>query len=156
MFLIVTICILFIYTVVLILFFMGWCTLIPTMCHPRREVPFSSVKSPRRNTRFQDLESMCSSQSLDGISRSPVPFEDSHKLSLVNLKPIRYNDYLHPKYSLPPTEIPVTQQQIEFEHLLRTPIKTLRNSKEKLNKSPEPVVVEIPKFEISVAVPYLV
>ncbi|KAK0412141.1 hypothetical protein QR680_006055 [Steinernema hermaphroditum] len=154
MFLIVTICVLFIYTLVLIFFFMGWCTMIPNMCHPRREVPFSSVKSPRRNTRFNDIESMSSSQSLDGASRSPLPFEDTHKLSLVNLKPMRYNDYLHPKYSLPPMKIDVTQQQMEYERFLRTPIRAHRSSKEKLDKASDQVVIEIP--EMPVAVPYVV
>ncbi|TKR87562.1 hypothetical protein L596_011938 [Steinernema carpocapsae] len=133
MLLIITILILLIYTVVLIMFFMGWFTLIPNMCHPRKEVPFSRVLSPRRNSKFHDLESATSSQSLDLISRSPIPFEHSHKLSLVNLKPIRYNDYLHPKYSLPPMKMDISQEQMEYERYLRTPISALRSSKEKLD-----------------------
>ncbi|KAK0412140.1 hypothetical protein QR680_006054 [Steinernema hermaphroditum] len=147
MLLIITILILFIYTVVLVMFFMGWITLIPTMCHPRREVPFSRVLSPRRNSKFHDLESVTSSQSLDLISRSPVPFEHSHKLSLVNLKPVRYNDYLHPKYSLPPIKMDISQEQMEYERYLRTPISALRSSKEKLNKN-DSYVISIPVPQI--------
>uniref|UniRef100_A0A0M3IKY1 Tyrosine-protein phosphatase domain-containing protein n=1 Tax=Ascaris lumbricoides TaxID=6252 RepID=A0A0M3IKY1_ASCLU len=117
MLLVITILILFVYTVVLIAFFMGWCTLVPTMCHPRREIPFCAVKSPRRNTKYIDLESISSSVSLDYLHRV---FESSNELerkySVLSVKQPPLNDYLHPKYSLPPIEIDVEEEKVLYSN----------------------------------------
>ncbi|KHJ82113.1 hypothetical protein OESDEN_18195 [Oesophagostomum dentatum] len=40
----------------------------------------------------------------------------------------RYNDYLHPKNSLPPVKIDIGEVQWEFEQLLRTPGRAVRAS----------------------------
>ncbi|KHN77864.1 hypothetical protein Tcan_07326, partial [Toxocara canis] len=124
MLLFITISILFLYTVVLIAFFMGWCTLVPTMCHPRREIPFCSVKSPRRNTKYIDLESLSSSVSLEYYHRG---FESCDELerrySVLAEKQPPPNDFLHPKYSLPTIPIHIEEEQDYFE-FLRTPAET--------------------------------
>uniref|UniRef100_A0A914URD4 Uncharacterized protein n=1 Tax=Plectus sambesii TaxID=2011161 RepID=A0A914URD4_9BILA len=110
-----TIVILFLYTVVLILFFMGWCTLIPNMCHPRREIPFSAIKSPRRKSKINtDLEviSIVSRQaSLGQIahigtgskaslhSTGLITPNNHYKYSVGSISGA-YQDLLHPKYSV--------------------------------------------------------
>uniref|UniRef100_A0A914D7D0 Uncharacterized protein n=1 Tax=Acrobeloides nanus TaxID=290746 RepID=A0A914D7D0_9BILA len=135
MFLVITIIILFIYTLILIAFFMGWCTLVPKIIIPRREIPFSSVKSPRRNTIFADFESFSSpSQSLEILHRKLSLFPDDYNTSTSNLSPTRPNDYLHPKYSLPPTKIDISEHLWEYDQLLRTPAsrKSSRNSRESI------------------------
>lgn len=76
MFLTVTIVILFLYTVILIVVFMGWCTLLPKMCHPRRNIPLCHIASPRRHTAYTDFESLPSSRwvtlcGLQGRVKSP-------------------------------------------------------------------------------------
>ncbi|KAK5971524.1 hypothetical protein GCK32_002378 [Trichostrongylus colubriformis] len=131
----VTIAILFGYTIVLIVFFMGWCTLMPTRCHPRKEIPFSAVKSPRRNTKYIEIDSVSSSTSLDMFKHVPRKFSGAHshitskKNSLdVPHQPHRYNDYLHPKYSLPPVKIDPEDIQWEFQQLLKTPGRAVRTS----------------------------
>lgn len=124
------------YTIVLIAFFMGWCTLIPTRCHPRKEIPFSAVKSPRRNTKYIEIDSVSSSTSLDMFKQVPRKFSEAQfhsatqkKMSLnVPPQPHRFNDYLHPKYSLPPVKIDIGDIQWEYEQLLRTPGKAVRTS----------------------------
>ncbi|CAJ0592030.1 unnamed protein product [Cylicocyclus nassatus] len=132
----ITIGILFGYTIVLVVFFMGWCTLAPTWCHPRKGIPFSAVKSPRRNTKYVEIDSVSSSiysTSLD--MPEPLPQkcayanrgfdEKKHSLYLPAI-PHKYNDYLHPKYSLPPVKIDIGNVQWEFEQLLRTPGRAVR------------------------------
>ncbi|KHJ74838.1 hypothetical protein OESDEN_25546 [Oesophagostomum dentatum] len=53
----------------------------------------------------------------------------SKKMSLnIPTTPQRYNDYLHPKYSLPPVKIDIGEVQWEFEQLLRTPGRAVRAS----------------------------
>ncbi|VDK44329.1 unnamed protein product [Cylicostephanus goldi] len=42
--------------------------------------------------------------------------------------PLKYNDYLHPKYSLPPVKIDIGNVQWEFEQLLRTPGRAVRTA----------------------------
>ncbi|CAG9535654.1 unnamed protein product [Cercopithifilaria johnstoni] len=122
MLLLITISVLFIYTVVLIGFFMGWCTLIPMMFHPRKEIPFCAVKSPRRNTKYGDVESTISSSlSIECTHRI---FESTEKLdrrysSYDVQSPL--SDYLHPKYSLPPIKIDFDSEQMYFKQYLRTP-----------------------------------
>ncbi|EPB74774.1 hypothetical protein ANCCEY_06139 [Ancylostoma ceylanicum] len=129
-----TIGFLFGYTIVLIAFFMGWCTLLPTRCHPRKGIPFSAVKSPRRNTKYIEIDSVSSSTSLDMFKQLPRKFSShSHvvekKMSLnVPPTPYRYNDYLHPKYSLPPVKIDIGEIKWEYEQLLRTPGRAVRTS----------------------------
>uniref|UniRef100_A0A0R3RRZ5 Uncharacterized protein n=1 Tax=Elaeophora elaphi TaxID=1147741 RepID=A0A0R3RRZ5_9BILA len=124
MLLLITISVLFIYTVVLIGFFMGWCTLIPMMFHPRKEIPFCAVKSPRRSTRYGDVESTISSSlSIECAHRI---FESTEKLdrrySSDNVRPLPLSDYLHPKYSLPPMKIDFDDaEQMYFKEYLRTP-----------------------------------
>ncbi|VDN28097.1 unnamed protein product [Gongylonema pulchrum] len=114
MLLLITISVLFIYTVILIGFFMGWCTLMPNMFHPRKEIPFCSVKSPRRSTKYGDLESSISSSlSLEYVHRSlESPEKLDRRHSMNNMAPLPLNDYLHPKYSLPPIKIDITEQQV--------------------------------------------
>ncbi|VDK54096.1 unnamed protein product [Cylicostephanus goldi] len=115
----VTIGILFGYTIVLIAFFMGWCTLVPTRCHPRKEIPFSAVKSPRRNTKYVEIDSVSSSiysTSLDMLKQVPRKYaanldKKKHSLNLP-VVPHKYNDYLHPKYSLPPVKIDIGEFQV--------------------------------------------
>uniref|UniRef100_A0A915C7E1 Uncharacterized protein n=1 Tax=Parascaris univalens TaxID=6257 RepID=A0A915C7E1_PARUN len=144
MLLIITILILFVYTVVLIVFFMGWCTLVPTMCHPRREIPFCAVKSPRRNTKYIDLESISSSVSLDYLHRVIESSDElERKYSVLSAKPPPLNDYLHPKYSLPPIEIDVEEEKTYFE-FLRTPaeIASKRTSVVKLSVSKTPKAID--------------
>ncbi|VDO51060.1 unnamed protein product [Haemonchus placei] len=127
----VTIAILFGYTIVLIAFFMGWCTLMPTLCHPRKEIPFSAVKSPRRNTKYIEIDSVSSSASLDMFKQLPRRFSEANakKTSLdVPPPPHRFNDYLHPKYSLPPVKIDIEEIRWEYEQLLKTPGRAVRTS----------------------------
>uniref|UniRef100_A0A1I7XJX6 39S ribosomal protein L41, mitochondrial n=1 Tax=Heterorhabditis bacteriophora TaxID=37862 RepID=A0A1I7XJX6_HETBA len=51
------------------------------------------------------------------------------KMSLnVPAEPYRVNDYLHPKYSLPPVKIDIVEKKWEFEQLLRTPGRAPRTS----------------------------
>ncbi|OZC07952.1 hypothetical protein X798_05059 [Onchocerca flexuosa] len=123
MLLLITISVLFIYTVALIAFFMGWCTLIPMMFHPRKEIPFCSVKSPRRSTKYGDVESTISSSlSIESTHRT---FDSSEKVdrrySACNVQSPPLSDYLHPKYSLPPIKINFDEEQIYFKQYLRTP-----------------------------------
>ncbi|KAM3716928.1 hypothetical protein ACO02O_01047 [Dirofilaria immitis] len=123
MLLLITISVLFIYTVVLIAFFMGWCTLIPMMFHPRKEIPFCSVKSPRRSTKYGDVESTISSSlSVECAHRTS---ESSEKLdrrySACSPQSLPLSDYLHPKYSLPPIKIDCDEEKIYFKQYLRTP-----------------------------------
>ncbi|VDM07645.1 unnamed protein product [Wuchereria bancrofti] len=123
MLLLITISVLFIYTVLLIVFFMGWCTLIPMMFHPRKEIPFCAVKSPRRSTKYGDVESSISSSlSVEYAHRF---FESTKKLdrrySSYNVRSPPLSDYLHPKYSLPPIKIDFDAEQTYFKQYLRTP-----------------------------------
>ncbi|KAK6034789.1 hypothetical protein COOONC_27706 [Cooperia oncophora] len=132
MWLYIFIAILFGYTIVLIAFFMGWCTLMPTRCHPRKEIPFSSVKSPRRNTKYIEIDSVSSSTSLDMFKQVQRKLpeslsHDSKKKTSLDV-PHRYNDYLHPKYSLPPVKIDIEDVQWEYEQLLKTPGRAVRTS----------------------------
>ncbi|VDM70124.1 unnamed protein product [Strongylus vulgaris] len=54
---------------------------------------------------------------------------DSKKFSLnIPAAPHKYNDYLHPKYSLPPVKIDIEDVQWEFQQLLRTPGRAVRTS----------------------------
>ncbi|KAK6018854.1 hypothetical protein OSTOST_15531 [Ostertagia ostertagi] len=139
----VFIAILFGYTVVLIAFFMGWCTLMPTRCHPRKEIPFSSVKSPRRNTKYIEIDSVSSSTSLDMFKHIPRKISESQshakkKTSLeVPFQPHRYNDYLHPKYSLPPVKIDIEDMQWEYAQLLKTPGRAVRTSVSPSSRHPK-------------------
>ncbi|CAI4222728.1 unnamed protein product [Auanema sp. JU1783] len=130
MLLYITIGILLAYTIILIGFFMGWCTLIPTKCHPRKGIPFSSVKSPRRNTKFVEIDSISSSTSLDVCRQVPRKFSKSAKKLSLNVpsrpQPYKVNDYLHPKYSLPPVDMVDGRLQWEFHQLLRTPGRSVR------------------------------
>ncbi|VDD86389.1 unnamed protein product [Enterobius vermicularis] len=87
---------------------MGWCALIPTMCHPRKEIPFCSIKSPRRNTLYRDIERNSSLASLENLRRTSGTDEESAN---INEPPI--NESLHPKYSLPFFEISVAGQKIK-------------------------------------------
>ncbi|VDK72426.1 unnamed protein product [Litomosoides sigmodontis] len=101
---------------------MGWCTLIPMMFHPRKEIPFCSVKSPRRNTKYGDVESIISSslsaECAHRISESTEKLD--RRCSSCNLQsPL--SDYLHPKYSLPPIKIDFNAEQMYFKQYLRTP-----------------------------------
>ncbi|PAV57530.1 hypothetical protein WR25_04827 [Diploscapter pachys] len=137
MWLYLTIVILFTYTLLLIVFFMGWCTLIPNRCHSRKDLPFSTVKSPRRNTKFAEIDSISSSASLDMYKLLPAVknFEKlskeseikwGKKNSIASSNSSGYtprNDYLHPKYSLPPIDLGLEERKWEFEQLLRTPAK---------------------------------
>ncbi|CEF69221.1 Hypothetical protein SRAE_2000387100 [Strongyloides ratti] len=100
------------------------------MCHSRKELPFASIKSPRRNTAITDLESLSSNLSLDGTVASKLSITKSRESS-VNIDVIRkysstrrQSDYLHPKYSLPPIKIQLDDSDLlmEFENVLRTPI----------------------------------
>uniref|UniRef100_A0A0N4Z4B0 Uncharacterized protein n=1 Tax=Parastrongyloides trichosuri TaxID=131310 RepID=A0A0N4Z4B0_PARTI len=102
------------------------------MCHSRKELPFASIKSPRRNTALTDLESLSSNLSLDGTVASKLSITKSRENS-VNIEGIRkystnrrQSDYLHPKYSLPPIKIQLDDRVLlmEFENILRTPIST--------------------------------
>ncbi|VDL74444.1 unnamed protein product [Nippostrongylus brasiliensis] len=43
-------------------------------------------------------------------------------------QPHRYNDYLHPKYSLPPVKIDIGEITWEYEQLLKTPGRAVRSS----------------------------
>uniref|UniRef100_A0A915PN53 Uncharacterized protein n=1 Tax=Setaria digitata TaxID=48799 RepID=A0A915PN53_9BILA len=93
------------------------------MFHPRKEIPFCSVKSPRRNTKFGDVESTISSSlSIECAHRN---FESQERLdrrySACNVRPPPLSDYLHPKYSLPPIKIDFAEDQIYFKQYLRTP-----------------------------------
>uniref|UniRef100_A0A0N5AZX0 Protein aurora borealis n=1 Tax=Syphacia muris TaxID=451379 RepID=A0A0N5AZX0_9BILA len=99
---------------------MGWCALIPTMCHPRKEIPFCSVKSPRRNTKYVDLENPSNLASVEQIHRS-FDVEDPPSNSIIHQAESLDTDYLHPKYSLPFIEISVAQQREYFEKFLRIP-----------------------------------
>ncbi|CAJ0592029.1 unnamed protein product [Cylicocyclus nassatus] len=157
----VTIGILFGYTIVLIAFFMGWCTLVPTRCHPRKEIPFSSVKSPRRNTKYVEIDSVSSSiysTSLDMLKQVPRKYaaanhhldKKKHSLNLP-VVPHKYNDYLHPKYSLPPVKIDIGDVQWEFEQLLRTPGRAVRTSVSatsalKVSVQREPTAISCPEL----------
>ncbi|ETN78020.1 hypothetical protein NECAME_02979 [Necator americanus] len=65
----------------------------------------------------------------------PRKFSEAHshavakKMSLnVPPTPHRYNDYLHPKYSLPPVKIDIGEIRWEYEQLLRTPGRSIRTS----------------------------
>ncbi|CAD6189536.1 unnamed protein product [Caenorhabditis auriculariae] len=135
MWLYLTISILFLYTILLIVFFMGWCTLIPNRCHSRRSIPFSTVKSPRRHTKFIEIDCVSSSTSLDMFPHrkstilSGLPLrEKKFSLPLDASKPsYKVSDYLHPKYSLPPVKIAICDRQWEFEQLLRTPAHSKRS-----------------------------
>uniref|UniRef100_A0A0K0ED48 Uncharacterized protein n=1 Tax=Strongyloides stercoralis TaxID=6248 RepID=A0A0K0ED48_STRER len=100
------------------------------MCHSRKELPFASIKSPRRNTAITDLESLSSNLSLDGTVASKLSITKSRENS-INIDAIRkysssrrQSDYLHPKYSLPPIKIHLDDSILlmEFENVLRTPI----------------------------------
>ncbi|CAJ0929512.1 unnamed protein product, partial [Mesorhabditis belari] len=132
MFFYVTIGILFCYTLLLIGFFMGWCTLIPAKFHSRKGLPFSTIKSPRRNTKFVAIDTVSSSASLEQIrhisdrerlyslakkKKCSLPLVDSRKL----------DDYLHPKYSLPPRTSDILQRKLDFESFLRVPGRTSRS-----------------------------
>ncbi|VDN06109.1 unnamed protein product [Thelazia callipaeda] len=120
---IITISVLFIYTLLLIGFFMGWCTLIPAMVHPRKEIPLCSVKSPRRNTKYGDFESTISSSvSIEHVHRIfKLPEKRERSYSECNDQPSPLSDYLHPKYSLPPLNVDIAEEQINFKQYLRTP-----------------------------------
>uniref|UniRef100_A0AC34PWA5 ATP synthase F0 subunit 8 n=1 Tax=Panagrolaimus sp. JU765 TaxID=591449 RepID=A0AC34PWA5_9BILA len=137
MFLIVTICVLFLYTVLLIALFARWCSISSTMFYAQKELPLASIKSPRRNTKFIELENGSAtsqiSQSVEFLHRKFSLMDGDYGGSYTNLvfgsssqKP---NDYLHPKYSLPPMKIDVSQQLYEFDKLLRTPAKIPIRSK---------------------------
>ncbi|KAI1719717.1 hypothetical protein Ddc_08938 [Ditylenchus destructor] len=124
---------------------MGWCALLPKFAHPRPEiVPYSTVKSPRRNSMFNDLESVASSmsrKSSDSPAKDPIPTRQRQKMSLASLcssgerddietgtgKFVSRNDYLHPKYSIdnfyrPPVEISIADLLLADKDLLRTPV----------------------------------
>ncbi|CAJ0582290.1 unnamed protein product, partial [Mesorhabditis spiculigera] len=130
MFFYATIGILFCYTLLLIGFFMGWCTLIPSKFHSQKELPFASIRSPRRNTRLSGIESISSSTSLEivrGLTQERSAMQKKCSLPV----PLRENrlidDYLHPKYSLPPRNIDVLQRTWEYDAFLRVPAKPSRS-----------------------------
>ncbi|KAE9553917.1 hypothetical protein FO519_002843 [Halicephalobus sp. NKZ332] len=86
------------------------------MFYSKTELPLASIKSPRRKTKFIELESVSSgshlSQSIEFLHRKFSLMDGDYGNSYTNLvsaiqqKP---NDYLHPKYSLPPMKVDVTQ-----------------------------------------------
>uniref|UniRef100_A0AC35FYT8 Uncharacterized protein n=1 Tax=Panagrolaimus sp. PS1159 TaxID=55785 RepID=A0AC35FYT8_9BILA len=88
------------------------------MFYAQKELPLASIKSPRRNTKFIELESISSaSQSIEYLNRkySLMHIQHEYGSSCTNLvapssKP---NDYLHPKYSLPPISIDVSQHLLQ-------------------------------------------
>ncbi|KAI1723968.1 hypothetical protein DdX_04153 [Ditylenchus destructor] len=112
---------------------MGWCALLPKFAHPRPEiVPYSTVKSPRRNSMFNDLESVASSmsrKSSDPPAKEPIAARQRQKMSLASLcssgerenietgnaKVVSRNDYLHPK-------INIADLLLADKDLLRTPV----------------------------------
>ncbi|CAJ0592039.1 unnamed protein product [Cylicocyclus nassatus] len=123
----VTIGILLGYTIALAAFFMGWCTLVPIRCHPRKEIPFSLVKSPRRNTMYFEIDSTTSSISTDTLkqvtqkSAAVNKYFDNKKHSLsLPAVPHKCIDHLYPQLSLPPVAVNI-DAQYEFEQLLKTP-----------------------------------
>ncbi|KAE9415333.1 hypothetical protein Angca_000333, partial [Angiostrongylus cantonensis] len=138
------IAVLFGYTIILIAFFMGWCTLIPTrhvfhirkkLCHPRKEIPLSAVRSPRRNTIYIEIDSVSSSTSVDMLKQISRKYSEGQsrigrkKISLnIPPQPHHYNDYLHPKYSLPPVKLGIGECMWEYEKLLKTPGRAVRTN----------------------------
>ncbi|VDN54616.1 unnamed protein product [Dracunculus medinensis] len=82
------------------------------MFHPRKEIPFCSIKSPRRNTRFHEFNLLSDSISLEYFHRNFDLYDAMEKqycLRSVHLSPV--NDYLHPKYSLPPVKMNIADSQ---------------------------------------------
>ncbi len=81
---------------------MGYCTLIPKMCVPRTEIPLSSIKSPRRNSRFADVEISTGSEFELDYPKSVCCQQQQlspYKYSIGSIR-AAYDDRLHPKYSL--------------------------------------------------------
>jgi len=131
MFLLVAILALF--TVILVVLFTSWCAMLPQIPQilARPEVvPFSTVKSPRRNSMFNDLESVSSnscSKSTDyynhpKYSLNSICSIENKKAYSPETNVASKDDYLHPKYSLPPIKIDIASILLVEKELLRTPV----------------------------------
>ncbi|KAL7073559.1 hypothetical protein ACQ4LE_007525 [Meloidogyne hapla] len=96
-------------TIILIIFFISHCALLPKRTNPHPElIPYSVVKSPRKYSAFTDHEYSNSPSPSD--VRSMQSLEYLHKKLEERCRPRSHSmedsrprsDYLHPKYSLPP------------------------------------------------------
>ncbi|KJH46517.1 hypothetical protein DICVIV_07421 [Dictyocaulus viviparus] len=72
--------------------------------------------------------------SLDKLKHVSRKYSEGHlqhgSKMLLNIQPQphRYNDYLHPKYSLPPVKLDIGDIKWEYEKLLKTPGKAVRTN----------------------------
>ncbi|KAJ1358897.1 hypothetical protein KIN20_017461 [Parelaphostrongylus tenuis] len=117
---------------------MGWCTLIPTRYISETSPEQTICHDGNIALRFREQLRMTNHSNLTSaevLRQIPRKYSDgqSHvgkkKVSLnMTSQPHRYNDYLHPKYSLPPVKLDVGDCMWEYEQLLKTPGRAVRTN----------------------------